>query len=59
MWKEGERTRERTCLNDTWTWTIVWKLTVGVGDVMGRGGQRGENRITKRKKKNAKILMIP
>ena len=59
MWKEGERTRERTCLNDTWTWTIVWKLTVGVGDVMGGGGQRGENRITKRKKKNAKILMIP
>ena len=30
-WKEGEETRPRTCMNDPWTWTTVWGLTVGVG----------------------------
>ena len=29
-WKEGEVTSQRTCMNDPWTWTMVWGLTVGV-----------------------------
>ena len=40
-WKEGERTSQRTCMNDPWTWTMVWELTVGAGDGLGGGGQRG------------------
>ena len=29
----GEGTRQRTCVNDPWTWTTMWGLTVerGVG----------------------------
>ena len=39
-------------MNDPWTWTTVWGLTVGAGGGMGRGGQREKNwyncnRITK------------
>ena len=30
-------------MNDPWTWTMVWGLTVGVGSGLGRGGQRGKN----------------
>ena len=38
-------------MNDSWTWTMVWGLTVGVGDGLGGGGKRREhwdncNRIT-------------
>ena len=29
-WKEGEGTRQRTCMNDPQTWTMVWGLTLGV-----------------------------
>ena len=35
--KEG--TSQRTCMNDPWTWTTGWGLTVGAG----RGGQREKN----------------
>ena len=42
-WNEGEGTRQRTFMNDPWTWTTVWELTVGVESWMGGGGQRGEN----------------
>ena len=38
-WKEGERTSQRTCINDPWTWTAVWELTVGVGDGMAEEGK--------------------
>ena len=29
-------------MNDPWTWTTVWGLTVGAGGGMGRGGQKGK-----------------
>ena len=31
------RTRQRTCMNDPWTWTTVWGLTVEAG--MDRTGE--------------------
>ena len=43
-WKEGEGTRQRTCMNDPQIQTIVWELTVGMGGGgMGSRGQRGKN----------------
>ena len=30
-WKDGEGTRQRTCMNDLQTWSTVWELIVGVG----------------------------
>ena len=30
-------------MNDPWTWTTVWGLTVGAGSGMGGRGQRGKN----------------
>ena len=30
-------------MNDPWTWTTVWGLTVGVRGRMGVGKQRGKN----------------
>ena len=30
-------------MNDPWTRTTVWGLTVGAGGGMGRGRQRGKN----------------
>ena len=47
-WKEWEETSQRTCMNDPWTWTTGWGLTVGVG--MGReeeskGGKNRDNVI--------------
>ena len=30
-------------MNDPWTWTTVWELTVGMGGGMGGGGQRRKN----------------
>ena len=41
-WKEGEGTRQRTCMDDPRTRTTVWELTVGAGSGMGSGGERGE-----------------
>ena len=43
MVERGEGTSQRTCMNDPWTWTRVWKLTVGARDGVSGGGQRGEN----------------
>ena len=40
--EEGEGTRQRTHMNDPWTWTTVWELTVEVGCGKGGRGQRGE-----------------
>ena len=40
--EEGEGTRPRTHMNDPWTWTTVWELTVEVGCGKGGRGQRGE-----------------
>ena len=31
MGEEREGTSQRTCMNDTMAWTIVWGLTIGVG----------------------------
>ena len=31
LWKEGGGTRQRTCMNNPYTWTTVWGLTVGAG----------------------------
>ena len=42
-WKEGEGSRQRTCVTDQRTWTTVWELTVGARGGMGGGGQRGKN----------------
>ena len=42
-WKEEEGTRQRTCMNDPWTWTAVWELTVRPRDGISRGGQRWKN----------------
>ena len=47
-WKEVEVTSQGTCMNDPWTWTTGWGLTVGVG--MGReeeskGGKNRDNVI--------------
>ena len=30
-------------MNDPWTWTTEWELTVGAGGGMGGGGQKGKN----------------
>ena len=40
--KDGERSSQRTCIKDPWTWTTGWGLTGGVagGD---RGEQQGKN----------------
>ena len=41
--KEVTSTRQRTCMNDPWTWTTVWGLTMKVGDGLGAGRQKGKN----------------
>ena len=57
-WNEEEGISQRTGgMNDQWTWTTVWRWTVGAGGGMDGGGQRGknwENRINK----NNKIIII-
>ena len=30
-------------MNDPWSWTTLWELTVRAGGGMGGGGQRGKN----------------
>ena len=43
LWKEGEGTSQRTCMNDLWMWTTGWGLTVGVGERVGwAGGSNGK-----------------
>ena len=45
-------------MNDPWTWTMVWRLTLGEGmgwAEKGKGGKIGTtNRINKNKKRNIK-----
>ena len=63
-WKERERSSQRTCMNDPWTWTMVCGWTAGAGVEWDRGEQRRKNwdncnRINKNKinkYKNVKIL---
>ena len=43
MVERREGTRKISCMNGPRTWTTLWKLTVGVGSGMGRGGRRGKN----------------
>ena len=39
---EGERTRQRICMNDPWMWTTVG-IDDGSGAWWGGGGQMGKN----------------
>ena len=41
-----EGTSQRKCVNDPWTWTMVWGQTVRAGVGLGGGGQRGKNETT-------------
>ena len=41
-WKEGEGISQRTCMNDSWTWTMKWGLTVGERGGLGGGGKKGK-----------------
>ena len=42
-WKKREGTSQKTCMNDLWTCTMMWGLTVGVGAGLGGGEQRRQN----------------
>ena len=42
-WKEGEGACQRTCMNDSWTWTMERGLTVGERGKLGGGGQKEKN----------------
>ena len=45
--KEGEGISQRTCMNDLWTWTMVWGLTMGVGgELEGSGEKTGKTLVT-------------
>ena len=41
--KEGEVSRQGTCMDDPWTWTRLWELTEGAGGRHGRGEQQVKN----------------
>ena len=46
-------------MHDPWTWTSVWGSTVGAGDGLDGGGQKGKNwdnynRVTIKKKEKEK-----
>ena len=41
--KKGEETSQRTCMNDSWTWTTERGVTVGERGGLGGGGQKGKN----------------
>ena len=40
--KEGDGISQRTSMQDPWTWTMMWGLTVGVGGGLDEGA-KGEN----------------
>ena len=42
MGKEGEGSSQGTSVNDPWTWTTGWVLTVGV-EGLGQRRATGEN----------------
>ena len=39
-WKEGKKTNQRTCMNDSWTWTTERGLTEIKRGELGGGGQK-------------------
>ena len=41
--KEGEGIRQRTCMNDPWTWTTERRLTMGERGGLDGRGQKGKN----------------
>ena len=43
MGESREGSSQGTCMNDLWTWTTGWVLTVGVGSGQGRREQWGVN----------------
>ena len=48
-WKGDNSEKKRKglvkiCVNDPWTWTTVWELTVGVGGEVGRWDKGGKLR---------------
>ena len=43
-WKEGEGTTQRTCMNDSWTWTVVRELTLGEKGGLGGWEQKGKKK---------------
>ena len=53
-WKEGDGTSQRTCVNDSWTWTSERGLTGVERGRLGGGGQKGKNGTTVIKNKNGK-----
>ena len=41
--KGREGVSQRTCMNDSWTWTMERGLTVGERGKLGGGGQKEKN----------------
>ena len=41
--KKGKRLVNEPCMNDPWTWTMVWGLIVGAEGGRDEGKQSGEN----------------
>ena len=39
-WRKGEEISQKTCMNDSWTWTAERGLTVGERGGLGRVGER-------------------
>ena len=54
-WKEGEKTSQRTGMNDSWTGTTERGVTAGEGGGMGRGGQKEKNWDNCNKVNNKKL----
>ena len=42
-WKEGEGNSQELCMNDPWTWTTGWRLTV-VAEIGGALESNGKGR---------------
>lgn len=42
MMEEEEETCQRMRMDDPWTWTMGWRLTVGVIIGLSQGGQTGK-----------------
>ena len=43
MVERKEGTNQRTCMNDLWTWTMVWGLNLGMEGWAGWMRAKGEN----------------
>ena len=44
--RRGKDSSQRTCMNDPWTWAVVWGLTVGVGLGWVEEGKEGNTGTT-------------